>query len=203
MPLLIKISPLLAANADKGRRVIMQRGGQGSSSLRASWRQRQATRAACEALLLRPTLTARPLLLQARLAPLFATYCSKLACENVIWDQDEDGEVVADQSGSKSSGKRIGGGNGSSSGGSGCREQGSGAEFRAGDAESETDGVRLAILQHIRSLEAADGWRGLNRVLLHGLLVGAWREARAAGMLAVPTDEFAPDASWQLSTGAR
>ncbi len=181
----------------------MQRGGLGGGSLRASWRQRQAARAANEALLLQPTLTARPLLLQARLAPLFATYGSKLASEHGIWD-DEDGEMVADQGGSDSSGKRSGGGNGSSNGGIGCEERGGGsrASLRAGDAEPGTDGERLTILQHIRGLEAADGWRGLNRAVLHGLLVGAWRAARAAGMLAVPADDFAPDAAWQLSTGA-
>jgi hypothetical protein len=58
------------------------------------------------------------------------------------------------------------------------------------------------MLQYLRQLEAADGWRGVNRALLHGLLFVAW--ASSSGLqkpAAAPADEWAVDSDWRLSTG--
>ena len=59
-----------------------------------------------------------------------------------------------------------------------------------------------AVLQYLRQLEAADGWHGVNRALLHGLLHAAW--ASSSGLrqpAASPADEWAIDSDWRLSTG--
>jgi hypothetical protein len=61
-----------------------------------------------------------------------------------------------------------------------------------------------AVLQYLRQLEAADGWHGVNRALLHGLLFAAW--AASSGLrkpAASPADEWAIDSDWRLSTGTR
>lgn len=59
-----------------------------------------------------------------------------------------------------------------------------------------------AVLAHLRKLEGGDGWRGVNRALLHGLLFAAWAETSGLQRpAAAPADDFAPGSDWRLSTG--
>lgn len=69
-------------------------------------------------------------------------------------------------------------------------------------AASSSPKAGSAVLQYLRHLEAADGWHGVNRALLHGLLFAAW--ASSGGLqkpAASPADEWAVDSDWRLSTG--
>ena len=167
----------------------MRSGGRAAGSLRSNWRQQQATKAACEAALQQPTLAARAPLLQARLAPLFASHGATLASEAVIWGGYPDNTQCAD---------------GSGGGGGSVGAVGGDAASQAGGAQSGkvSGSTRCAILRHVRGLQGVDGWRGLNRAVVHALLFAAWGRARAAGALSAPSDHFAPDAEWRLSTGA-
>lgn len=73
---------------------------------------------------------------------------------------------------------------------------------RAATATEKT-AASQSVLDYLRRLEAADGWRGVNRALLHGLLFAAW--AVTSGLLppaAAPADEFSLGSDWRLSTGA-
>lgn len=154
----------------------------GPASLRVSWRQQQMVETAAATALAQPTLAARPLLLQARLAPLFATY-SQLLASGAAAGAPPDGSLPAD-------GSSLGAAAGSSS------TAGGGGGFGA------SSGAGRAVLAYLRRLEGSDGWISVNRALLHGLLFGAW--APAAGAFrpaAAPADEFAPDSEWRLSTG--
>lgn len=59
-----------------------------------------------------------------------------------------------------------------------------------------------AVLHYLRQLEAADGWHGVNRTLLHGLLFAAWASSSSLQKpAAMPADEWAVDSDWRLSTG--
>ena len=123
--------------------------GRTAGGLRSSWRQQQAVAAAAERAALQPTLAARPLLLRARLAPLFASYGQELASE-------------------------------------------AGLEPRGG--------TKAAVLGHLRKLEGLDGWHGVDRAVLHGLLFSCWPEARRQRLPTAPGDDLAPDSDWALST---
>jgi len=185
-------------------------GGHGTGSLRNSWRQQQATRAACEAALLHPTLDARPLLLQAQLAPLFASHGAVLASDCASWADDGTWDGAEDPSECSEAHLRHGGGIGSnrntadSTNAQPCsRVADGGAEVDQARCKVVSESHRLAVLRHLRGLEGIDGWRALNRAVLHGLLFSAWKSVRAVKECpTVPADDIARDAAWQLSTGA-
>jgi hypothetical protein len=69
-------------------------------------------------------------------------------------------------------------------------------------AASSSPKAAPTVLQYLRQLEAADGWHGVNRALLHGLLHAAWASSSGLQKPAVsPADEWAVDSDWSLSTG--
>lgn len=78
----------------------------------------------------------------------------------------------------------------------------SAATTTVASAASSSSKAAPAVLQYLRQLEAADGWHGVNRALLHGLLLPAWASStRLQKLAASPADEWAIDSDWRLSTG--
>lgn len=162
----------------------MQRSTGGAGSLRASWRLRQATKDAFANAAHQPTQATRPLLLLGRLAPLFFSYSAELSAANFSWDDDH---VL----------KAAGGSDGASNS-STCTNAGhNGASAKIADRN-----IRSVIVAHMKNLEHADGWRGLNRALLHALLFAAWQRTRSIHVTAAPDDDLGIEANWRLSTGA-
>lgn len=136
-------------------------------------------------------LEARPLLLQRRLAPLFATHAVELSEDSTIW---KEGEFAADTAPlCKSDGPSFGPGTSRSTGSDSVQEFAS--------TRATASNIRSSIVAHLNSLESADGRTGLNRALLHNFLFVAWQRNSGADMASTPIDDFAVDASWRLSTG--
>ena len=122
--------------------------------------------------------SARPLLLQALLAPLFTSYNSELAADDGAWN-DAHGALHADDAAIDAS-----------VGASSC-----------GPAVKRLLSIKKHILHHLAALQEVDNCYGINRALMHALLFAAWDRSRASRAATCPTDDFSPDAPWRLSTG--
>lgn len=161
----------------------MQRNTRGTTNLRTSWRLQQATKDAFASAADQPTLEARPLLLQGRLAPLFATHTAELSKDAFTWNETDCKTDAAALSNSAS--------------------PSTGSYSMQKDVPTRVTGQKLrsSIVAHLKSLESLDGWTELNRALLHNFLFAAWQATRGVVLSSAPFDDLAVDSTWRLSTG--
>ena len=168
-----------------GGRQAAQVGGHAKQRGRwGDWRQQQAAAAALQQALTLPTLSCRPLLIEAQLEPLFASLGHLLA--------GKAGVTTAQYAASHPdaiSGDRV---------------------STAGDAEvvglrgaagaGAWEAVREPVLRQLRAIMALYAHTGLNQALAYGLLFSCLTEVMS--IRSPLLDNLAPGTDWRLATGA-